>query len=145
VEFVAYRPCCLCPGVLAMRGGREAPAPRPGTELAPLTWGGEVPASGLSGKSPKTSVLHGFMNCYGWKGFPLYRWGDGTNLRPGWGVPLEWRFSWVLAHSTFLTSPLCSKPQAELTNEEMWETSRVIPLHEHGLLFILPSQNPLII
>ena len=145
MELVAYRLCCLCSGVLAIRGGREAPAPRSGTELAPPHLGRWSPSLWTVREIPEVLCVTWLWILMVERVSPVSDGETGPTYGPGWGVPLEWRFSWILAHSTFLTSPLCSKPQAEFTNEEMWETSRVIPLHEHRLLFILPSQNPLII
>ena len=50
-----------------------------GLNLHPLTWEGEVPASGLSGKSPKSSVLHGYE--FLWlKGFPPFQMGRRDQL-----------------------------------------------------------------
>lgn len=45
---------------------------------------------------------------------PFYRWGDGTNLRPGQGAPLEWRFSRIPAHSS-------STPSSALSPQPSWQ------------------------
>lgn len=142
VEFVAMSPLLFMFWCLG-REAWEALAPPPGIELAPPHLGRWIPASGLSGKS--LNPLHYMVSWVlmvervspftdGEIG-PIYALGEGhpwNGDAPGFLLILP-------------SSPLCSKPQAELTNEEMWETNRVISLHEHGLLFILPSQNPLII